>query len=81
MKQGMVANTVTEWCDVTGNGISGWVDENDLAFTNVYRVQIRRGYHANVYAADSRSSTRVGTVHVGDYIVTNTPSPDGFEFV
>lgn len=58
MNQGMVGNAVTEWCHVTGNGISGWVDENYIAFTNVYRIQVSVGCNANVYAAESRSSSR-----------------------
>lgn len=80
MNQGMVGNAVTEWCHVTGNGISGWVDENYIAFTNVYRIQVSVGCNANVYAARAEVR-RVGTVHVGDYIVIHTPSPDGTGFI
>lgn len=81
MVQGIVGGNVTEWYHVSAGGVSGWVDSQYVAFTNVYRIQPVSGSSATMYSATSRTAPGVVTMHAGDYVVSSKPSADGSGFI
>ncbi|WAH36560.1 peptidoglycan-binding protein [Alicyclobacillus dauci] len=70
--QGMAGGTVTAWYHVPN---VGWIDANDVQFSNVYRVTVPNPNAAadvNVPVTDATGKT-IATLHAGDYVVSTSP--------
>lgn len=67
--EGMAGGNVTEWYHIVS---IGWINADDVALKNVYQItvpQLSSSPDVTV-SVQNASGTQVGTLHVGDYVVS-----------
>ncbi|MBX6353108.1 MAG: glucosaminidase domain-containing protein [Thermoflavifilum sp.] len=74
MRQGLVGDYVTLWYHIQAGAVSGWVDSQYVALTNVYRVTGSASSFP-VYAAPVAGAAVLTTLHSGDFVVSANPAP------
>ncbi|WP_258112583.1 glucosaminidase domain-containing protein [Alicyclobacillus sp. SP_1] len=74
MMQGFANGFVVEWYHVSTDTVSGWVDSQYVALSNVYRAVADGSPILPVYGSASLTSPTIYTIHTGNYVVSAAPT-------